>query len=465
MKRIVNFHRWHKTAVFVLVAVAYLLVFSQRTGPGVISNELQRQFRVSATMLGTMASVQYFLYMLLQIPAGLTGDKFGPERLFAAGVVLDGVGTLIFSHAQTFSALLFGRAVVGLGDALIWVNIVLILAKWFAPSEFTIMLGLVGTAGNLGGILTTIPFAVWIASAGWRAPFTVLGSALIVVAVLNLIVLQMPKRGKAGNGRWAARNGRIGRRDVSSSTDGISSPGASKREVPDTLLEPKVKIQRVPVWKTLSTVVRDRLAWATFGCHFGIVGTYIGFLSLWAIPYFMATYHVSRSGATYFTLTSGVGALIGGPVTAAISERLHRRRLPYIVLQAFTTLAWLAIVFWQGSPPFALAFLLMFVLGFGSGGSLLTFAAIRDATPKERSGVTSGFANTGGFLSAVLLPVLFGTVVDWFDPAAARGFVPTAHAYGMAFWVPALFSLVGLFGAVMIVEKRDRNSLALQSLK
>nr|WP_233896704.1 hypothetical protein [Heyndrickxia coagulans] len=50
----------------------------------------------------------------------------------------------------------------------------------------------------------------------------------------------------------------------------------------------------------------------------------------------------------------------------------------------------------------------MFVIGYGNGASALTFAVVRHSFDVREVGSVSGFANTGGFLSAVLLPSLFG---------------------------------------------------------
>lgn len=421
-----------KWVIFGLVCISYLLAFAQRTGPGLITDQLQAEFHVSAAVLGMMTSVQYLLYMILQVPVGLSGDKFGPERLLVAGVLFDGVGTIIFSRAESFPWLLLGRAVVGLGDALIWVNIVLILAERFLPQEFGALLGLVGTAGNVGALLTTLPFAAWISAAGWRSPFLTLGFVLVAVAACNWLAFS-----ERGSPRWKQRT-------RPQTAEVASQPVHRVRNA---------KINPVPVRRILADVVRDRLAWATFGCHFGIVGTYMGFVSLWAVPVFMATHHVSRSGAAWFTLVAFVGALFGGPVTGAISDRMGSRRQPYIVLQVAVTISWIALWLAGTGLPAAVTYFLMIVIGFGNGGSLLTFAVIRDLTPAERSGVMSGFANTGGFLSAVLLPVCFGAVVDVMSPNAAHGVPASPQAMATALIVPAVFSLVGVAGAILLPER------------
>lgn len=398
-----------------LLALSYLLVFTQRIGPGLVSNELQSEFHVTAAVLGTLSSVQYLLYMLLQIPVGLSGDKFGPERLFVGGVAFDALGTLVFANAHSFTVLLLARAFVGLGDALIWVNIVLILGKRFSAGVFGSLLAMVATAGNVGALLATIPFAAWLAVAGWRAPFTDLGIVLFVVAAFDLIALKAPTH------------------------------------IVD-LDAPRLKITKIPMRTTMQQVLVDRNAWATFCCHFGAVGNYLSFVGLWAIPYFIHAYHLTADVAARFTLVAFFGALLGGPIVGAISDRLRTRRSPYIVIQALSTIAWLIVPVANGQPPMWVAYSVMFIVGFGSGGSLLTFALIRDQTEAMRVGVTSGFANTGGFLSAVLMPVLFGAVLDVFNTSQEGA---TSHAYGMAFIVPAMFSFVGFCGSLMLVERHQ----------
>lgn len=418
-RRNIRFAIERRWIVLLAISVSYLLVFTQRTGPGVIGDQLQTEFHVSAGVLGSITSVQYLLYMLLQIPIGIYGDKSGPERMLVTGVLLDGVGTLIFASVQNFGWLLVGRAVVGVGDSLIWVNIVLILAKWFAKGRFAAVLAVANTAGNLGALVTSVPLATWIAVAGWHLPFQIVGGILVVAAGVDFVVLIV----------WSRAGRADGEDDVA-----------------------RITIERIPMRDMLAQVVRDRLAWSTFCCHFGAMGTYLGMVSLWVVPYFIGVYGVSRSHAAWFTLTAFIGALVASPVMGWWSDRLGERRRPYLLTQAFGMFAWLTIVLCGGKPPLLVAAIVMFVVGFGCGSSLLTFASIRDHVSPALAGVTSGFANTGGFLSAVLLPVLFGAIID----AAGGGTSGTAdarHAYGVAFLLPTVCSAIGVIGSLYLPRR------------
>ncbi len=81
---------------------------------------------------------------------------------------------------------------------------------------------------------------------------------------------------------------------------------------------------------------------------------------------------------------------------------------------------------------------------------MLTFAFIRQSYPISESGLVSGFANTGGFLSAVLLPTIFGNVLDYFQ---AAGNINAGYRYG--FIIPVLFSIIGLIGVLCIKEHKS----------
>jgi MFS family permease len=113
-------------------------------------------------------------------------------------------------------------------------------------------------------------------------------------------------------------------------------------------------------------------------------------------------------------------------------------------------LSWATFLLFKGIPPFFLLVMLFFIIGYGYGASALTFAIVRQTFPLKEAGIVSGFANTGGFLSAVLLPSIFGIVLDHFGTAASG--IAVGYYYG--FITPVVFSVIGLMGILFIKEKR-----------
>lgn len=212
-----------------------------------------------------------------------------------------------------------------------------------------------------------------------------------------------------------------------------------------------VEVQREKTVVLLRRIFSNRQAWALFFCHFGVVGGYVGFISSWAVPYGMNMYEMTRSDASQLIMIGLIGALIGAPLTSWISSRLETIKRPYIVVHITVLLGWFSFLLFNGHPSFFLLIILFFIIGFGYGSSALTFAAVRQSFPIKESGIVSGVANTGGFLSAVLLPIIFGFILDYFQ--ATSGNQVDGYYYG--FITPVIFSIIGLIGVISYKEKRQ----------
>jgi sugar phosphate permease len=406
--------RW---VVFVSVLLTYLLMASQRTAPGLITDQVMRDFNVTASTIGLLTSIQFFVYTGLQVPMGILADRYGPNFFLIIGAILTGLGTIIYSLGTNEFVLFFARILTGTGDATIWVNMVLILGQWFNVKEFVRLIGLAGMAGSLGFLLATVPFSAWIVFLGWRGAFFSTGLLLCLCGILLYFVL-------------------------------IKKP---KQIFVNESAVVKNEIQREKMWVLLKRIFSQRQAWALFFCHFGVVGAYVGFIGSWAVPYGMNMYGMTRSDASQLIMIGLIGALIGAPLTSWISGRMETIKRPYVVVHITILLCWAAFLLFNGKPPFFMLIMLFFIIGFGYGASALTFAVVRQSFPIIDSGVVSGFANTGGFLSAVLLPSIFGIVLDHFQSASGS----MGDGYYFGFITPVIFSLIGLMGVSFIKEKHQ----------
>lgn len=407
-------YRW---VVFVVVLFTYLLMASQRTAPGLITDQLMSDFQVTAATIGLLTSIQFFVYTSLQVPMGILADRYGPNTFLILGATLTGLGTIIYSLSTHELMLFFSRILTGLGDATIWVNMVLILAQWFHRKEFVRLIGLAGMTGSLGFLLATVPFSTWIDLLGWRMAFCSAGLLLSLCGfVLYFVLVKKPKT----------------------------------RFINEQVFVTDEK-QRDKTSVLLKRIFSNPQAWALFFCHFGVVGGYVGFISSWAVPYGMTLYEMTRSDASQLIMVGLIGALIGAPLTSWLASKLDTIKRPYIVVHSIVLLSWCTFLICNGHPAFFLLLVLFFIIGFGYGASALTFAAVRQSFPLHEAGVVSGFANMGGFLSAVLLPIIFGYLLDHFQ--SVSGYVDDGYYYG--FIVPVLFSIIGLFGVLYFKEKRS----------
>ncbi|MED4224595.1 MFS transporter [Neobacillus cucumis] len=411
-------YRW---VVFGTVLFAYFLIVSQRTAPGLITDQLMKEFHVSAATIGIMSGIQFLAYAGLQIPVGLLADRYGPNRLLIFGTLLNGIGSLTYSLSPNEYVLIFSRLIVGMGDATIFVNLVLILNQWFKAQEFVKLMGMISLVAGLGSLSATIPFSMWISIAGWRIPFLSIGMILAGVSYLLYTVLVVkPKK--------------------------LFKDASEVKKGSDRNME--------GVWKILRRVFSTRQAWATFLCHFGVVGTYVGFIGSWGVPYGIHVFGLTRSEASQLIMYGLFGAMIGGPLVSWITSRLDSIKKIYTLMHVIVLFSWIGLFLLGVNPPFMMVVVLLFIIGFGNGASSLTFSVVRGSFPVKEVGVVSGFANMGGFLSAVLLPSFFGNVLDLFPQHS----INVGYHYG--FIIPVLFSFIGLIGVSLIKEaKKEAKSV------
>lgn len=387
--------RWHAGLILAILALTYGLIFMERTAPGLVTPDLLRQFHISPSTLSLMTLGQYLVYALLQIPVALGARRFRPEYLLALGAIADGGGTLIFSLSHSFAMVVFSRVVVGIGDAFIWLNIVAVLARWFSFGVFGRVLGITGMSGNLGALVATIPLAVWVEASGWRAPFFVMGLVLMGLAIVNWGIFTR-----------------------------LSPVHPDLRAAPEA----------VP-WKPVFR--RRRSLAAVCLAHFGLMGPFLGFVSLLAVPYLRQHYHLSEVAASTFLAFGLLGSLGGGPIGGWLTDTFGVRK-PYAAISLLNVAVWAILAFGpvRLSVPF-LAFLFA-MLGFANGASVLTFAMVRERFSGDEVGLASGIANMSGFFGAVLVPLVMG----W------------ALAHGASRWqlaVPLPFAAAAAVGCLLLV--------------
>ncbi|MEH7115246.1 MFS transporter [Neobacillus niacini] len=411
MKKQESGYRW---VVFGTVLFAYFLIVSQRTAPGLITDQLMKDFHVSASVIGLMSSIQFLAYAGFQIPAGLLSDRYGPNRFLIIGTLLTGLGSLLYSVSPNEYVMIFSRFLVGTGDATIFVNLILILNQWFKANEFVRLLGMISLVAGLGSLAATVPFSMWISFSGWRTTFLTIGIILVVFSYVLYNVL-------------------------------VSKPEKIFKD--DSKGKKMAARERESIWLILRRMFSTRQAWATFLCHFGLVGTYIGFIGSWGVPYGIHVLGLSLSEASQLIMYGLFGAMIGGPFIGWVTSRLNSIKKIYTLIHIIVLSSWLVLFLTGVKPPFIVVVVLLFIIGFGSGASSLTFAVVRQSFPMKEVGVVTGFANMGGFLSAVLLPIVFGYILDLFPQHS----INIGYHYG--FIIPILFSIVGFIGVVIIKEE------------
>jgi MFS family permease len=406
--------RW---VVFGLAAAAFWLSFFHRVAPAAIAGELQQAFGIGGAMLGTLAATYYVIYTVMQVPTGVLNDTLGPRRVLTAGCLIAGLGSILFGAAETVTAAVVGRTLAGLGVSVAFVSMLKLGAEWFHERRFATMTGIGAMIGLTGALAAATPLA-WIATfISWRTVFTVAGIAsLLLAAAIWIVVRDQP----AGQAAVAPR--------VSGTRDGTR-------------------------WQSgLMQVVRNPATWPCFWMGFGMSGSYMTFVGLWAVPYLVHSYGMSAVEATQHTSLMIVCLAASQGAIGALSDRIGRRR-PLILASALLYFAcWIAWLAGVAAIPGA-SYAVSAVMGLSVCGLALSWACAKELNPPRYSGIAISLVNTSGFLAVGLLQPLVGWVLD----RSAAGAAYTAAHYVPGLALLAAFAGIGLAGAWFIKETHCRN--------
>jgi MFS family permease len=164
--------RWIGWAVLV---TAFVLVSFHRVSTSVIADDLMRSFDATGTELGVLHSSLFYIYALLQVPAGVFADRFGTRRIAAAGTLLMSAGVVAFAASDGYALAFVSRSIIGLGGSVIYISTLKYCANWYRTDEFATITGATSAMAGIGGILATTPLAVGVTEFGWRTALAAVG--------------------------------------------------------------------------------------------------------------------------------------------------------------------------------------------------------------------------------------------------------------------------------------------------
>ncbi len=404
--------------VFCGAVFAYLIGVTQRTSFGVLTVDATERFHVNAAVVSTVAVVQIVVYAALQIPVGILVDRIGPRTLIVCGAVLMAVGQAVLAVAPSIGFVIVARVLVGMGDAATFVSVIRMLPNWFGGRVLPQLSQWVGIIGQLGQIVSAIPFALVLHSLGWQPGLLIASGASLFAAA---VALALVRRGE---------------------------PPPATSPVPTS-----------SALQQLGSSIRRPGTQLGFWAHL-VGGTVPTLMSImWGYPFLTAGlgYDVPTA-ATIFSLLV-LGSVVAGPVVGILVARFPLRR-SNVVLTLVTVifLLFAAVLAWPGAPPVGLVAALFIAIGTGGPGSLVGFDLARTFNPSHALGSASGIVNVGGFLGGFVSMLLIGVTLDVIDAArvasGAASHLYSFDSFRIAFLVP--FAIVGA-GVVGLLHARRRT--------
>ncbi|MCW2703835.1 MAG: putative transporter [Blastococcus sp.] len=391
--------------------LGYILAVMQRTTFGVAGLDAAQRFGISPAALSAFVFLQVAVYIAAQLPGGLLVDRWGARTVLVLGGTLLAAGQLLLAFAPALPFVVLARIVVGAGDAVMFVAVLGLLPHWFAARRVPLITQLTGILGQIGQILSAVPFLALLHARGWSTAFAAAAAASALAAALALAVVRNGPRGA-----W------------------IPAPSFSAREIGGQMLA---------VWRRPGT----RLGF--FG-HMGTQFSMMVFSLLWGVPYLVSGQGLSSAEAGGLVSLFVVCAIVIGPVVGVLTAR-HPLRRSWLVLSiiAANVTVWTALLALSGPAPRWLLVVLVIVLAAGGPGSVVGFDIARTSNPSPNLGVAQSIVNLGGFLASLAVLATMGVVLN-----ALGGF--TFEAFRVAWLVQYPVWLLATVG-VLITRRKARR--------
>lgn len=414
-------YRW---LIFGILGTIYFLACLHRVAPTVIARDLAQAFNADAVVLGLIASSYFYLYSAVQPPVGILTDTIGPRMVVTIFTIIAATGGFIFGTASNAAMSMLGRALIGVGVGGVFVPSLKIFSKWFRASEFASLTGILLAIAGLGGLSAALPLTYLVLFLGWRLSFVILGAFSLFLALICWVVVRDRPEDKG----WPPMEIEVAQ----------SQPVAS--ELPEDMR----------TFKRLGLILRSFNFWMITLALFFSGGVSLTFQGLWAVPYLIDAYGLSRAKAGGLLMLIPFGFAVGALVFGLLIDRLALNRKSVVICSMSLSIScWIILLFFGGRSSYLLVVPLFLALGLLGGGYLTVIMTItKELFPTWLTGTAVGLINPAAFLATALYQPLTGFLLDRVGPLDSGAY--PLEAYQLVFIVFLISLSIALIATIML---------------
>ncbi len=181
-------------AVLFLLSLSVLINYVDRSNLSIAAELIKGELHLSDLQLGTLLSAFFWVYGLMQIPAGWLADHFDVKWVFAIGFFVWSGATAATGWMHGFAALIAIRIVLGIGESVAFPSYSNILSTHFSQARRGRANGWIIAGLALGPAIGMLVGGTVVGRFGWRPFFLVLGLGSLLWLIPWVVL--MPKRAR-----------------------------------------------------------------------------------------------------------------------------------------------------------------------------------------------------------------------------------------------------------------------------
>jgi sugar phosphate permease len=374
--------------------------YAVQLGYGVILPEMIQELNFSRTAGGTIFNAYLIIYVALTPITGYLADRLGARRVITASALILGIGSVLMGTIQTLWMACLVYAIVGMGATGMWIPIIALVQRWFAPDRRGLALGILSVGYGLGFAAVGAGFPWIVNHYSWRNAWYLLGFLALVMVILNGLLLRSDPTA-AGMKPW-----------------GLKKPA----EKPSAQPEPSTDSLSVKL------ILKKRRFWQIGLSYFAVC------YSLHAFTTYMVDFGgqmgMSIEKASFLATVHGLGQVAGVLIILPLSDHLGRRKT-LLISNTLITFTLIGIVITGHSWQMLNLLVGCFALFYGAIFPLYG-ACAGDYFPKKIIATVAGAWTPFFGLGAITAHWITGWMRD------------TIGTYDFAFAIAALMSLIAM---------------------
>ncbi|MBW7981764.1 MFS transporter [Enterobacillus tribolii] len=380
--------------------LGWIFMYADRTVLNPVMGELEKEFGLTGTQLGLLNSVFYFSYALLQVPAGVLGDKIGKKKVLIPGFLLFGAFTAVTGWAKSWYTLLMARVVTGAGEGTYY-GPQYGLSSEQIPKKYRSLGSAIINSGMAFGIALGLMSSSWLVydqGHSWRMPFYAMAVPTILTGLAIWFFVKEKKRQPA-----IAQDGTV-----------------KKGKFSDLFKNRNLLLVYLMVFCSL----------------FGF------FVILTWLPYYLQSERGIPGSETGFisSLVAWI-SIPGALLFSTISDRLGKRKPLILILVPLAIISMLSIAWMPTMTGVVVALCVYGLVGKLALDPVLV-ALVADSVDESNYSSAFGLFNFIGMSSSILAPVIAGAARD------------VTGSLASSFYVSAALLVVGLCGMLFLKEKK-----------
>jgi len=415
--------RHYRWLIFSILACGYILVYFHRLCPAVLAVDMMRDLRATGALTGLLGAAYFYPYALMQLPAGLLSDSWGPRNTITLFFIIAFAGSILLGLAPSVFLAILGRTLVGLGIAMLFVPTLKILAEWFHAREFAVMTGILMALGGVGSLSAATPLAALSAWIGWRLSFVAVGFFTLALAILVYFFV----RNQPSDMGWDSP---------------ADQPRSSSASI--SLME---GVRKVLTCRAFWPVA----SWFLFDC-----AVFFSFGGLWGGPFLAHVYGLEKAQAARILSMMAIGMIIGSPCLSYVSNNVFRGRKPVLILCSLVTLVLTGLLaFYTAKIPLVGLYLLCLGLGvFTSAVVVIAFTVNKELFPVQMAGTATGIVNLFPFAGGAIFQPILGFVLEHYG---REGDKFTLMGYQRAFLILFICAAIAAVSSFLVKETMEKT--------